>query len=66
MREVRRRDHALPKGDEFKVVVKGGSFLLKQSESKAYLRKAVLASERTGYIGFRVVIECPPEDWPHK
>jgi eukaryotic-like serine/threonine-protein kinase len=63
---VDRRDHALPKGDEFKVVVKGGSFLLKQSESKAYLRKAVLASERTGYIGFRVVIECPPEDWPHK
>jgi eukaryotic-like serine/threonine-protein kinase len=63
---VDRRDHALPKGDEFKVVVKGGSFLLTQSKSKAFLRRAVRASEQTGEIGFRVVIECPPEDWPHR
>ena len=64
---VDRRDEALPKADDLKVVVKGGSFLLSQSKAKAFLRTAVLASEKTiSYIGFRVVIECPPEDWPRR
>jgi len=59
------RDDALPKEDDL-VVVKGGSFNRKQSEAKSFLRYTLRANDRTASIGFRVVIECPPEekDWP--
>jgi serine/threonine-protein kinase len=67
---VDRRDEAPPKAED-KVVVKGGSFEKKQSQAKAFLRTAVVKSlSISGDIGFRVVIECPPEDgevpWPRR
>jgi eukaryotic-like serine/threonine-protein kinase len=63
---VDRRDDVLPRLNDFKVVVKGGSFNLRQSKAKAFLRTTINASDRSDSIGFRVVIECPPENWPRR
>jgi eukaryotic-like serine/threonine-protein kinase len=63
---VDRRDDALPKSDDFKVVVKGGSFFLLQTKAKAFLRYTIRANESLDSIGFRVAIECPPEVWPSR
>jgi serine/threonine-protein kinase len=48
----------------FKVVVRGGSFLTREATSKVFLRSAVRANDVPGYVGFRLVIECPEVTGP--
>ncbi len=44
-----------------KYVVRGGSFDSQPEDARSFQRTAVAASEQLRDLGFRVVIQCPPE-----
>lgn len=58
----------LPVGDEpdpanpkAQYVARGGSYFVSANEAMVFQRTAVSAGEQLNYLGFRVVIPCPPE-----
>jgi serine/threonine-protein kinase len=52
-----------PRADapDLKYVVRGGSFMDQPEDAMTFQRNGIPASEELGYVGFRVVIQCPPE-----
>jgi serine/threonine protein kinase/formylglycine-generating enzyme required for sulfatase activity len=58
----------LPVGDEpdpanpkAEYVARGGSYLVSANDATVFQRNAVSADSQLNYLGFRVVIPCPPE-----
>jgi eukaryotic-like serine/threonine-protein kinase len=51
-----------PEADDAKVryVVRGGSFMDQADVAKTFQRDGISADEELNFLGFRVVIECPP------
>jgi formylglycine-generating enzyme required for sulfatase activity len=49
-----------PPPDPGKYVVRGGSYSTRQTKWAVFHRAAVTEQETAGYIGFRLVITCPP------
>jgi serine/threonine-protein kinase len=42
-------------------VVRGGSFLDTPDDAKTYQRDGLAADSQCNFLGFRIVIQCPPE-----
>ena len=42
-------------------VLRGGSFLSLPSTAKTFYRGVIVPVESTPEVGFRVVVECPPD-----
>ncbi len=50
-----------PNGQNMSYVVRGGSFLVSPDDARTFQRNAVTAESELNDLGFRVVIQCPPE-----
>jgi eukaryotic-like serine/threonine-protein kinase len=57
------REGGEPETDNPKLeyVVRGGSFLDEPDDARTFQRDGVAADLKANYLGFRVVIQCPPE-----
>jgi serine/threonine-protein kinase len=61
LKDPRVGDEPDPANPKVEYVVRGGSYFATANDAMVFQRSAVAADSQLNYLGFRVVIPCPPE-----